>query len=164
MATIRSITKVVSSLMLLMELSALESFNVTLSVNTYASLLFDVSLLYPSPVARLKGIGDKWYVNPAGRWITRWFAMEKASEDPRMFWLTSTVTWTCFNFTVHLSRDLIVFTPQLVIVLWNFAVWLGVLDLTNSFFILLPFWRVSRITEAKTFATSSPEEKFYKCL
>ena len=91
MAAIRSIKKVVFSLMLLMESSALESFNVTPSVNTYTSLLFDASLLYPLPVVRLKGIGYKGYVKAAARLITRLFTMAKASKDPRMLQLTSAV-------------------------------------------------------------------------
>ena len=44
--------------MLLTGSSALESFKVTPSVNTYVNLLFNVCLLYPSSVAGLKGIGD----------------------------------------------------------------------------------------------------------
>lgn len=59
MVAIRSISKVVFSLMLLTGSSALESFKVTPSVNTYVSLLFNVCLLYPSSVAGLKGIGDR---------------------------------------------------------------------------------------------------------
>ena len=163
MAAIRSITKVVFSLMILTESSALESFNVTLSVNTYVSLLFDVSLLYPSTVQGLKGIVYNGYVKAAARSITRSFAMEKASKDPRMFRLTSTVAWTCFNFTMHLSRDLNVFMLHLVSVSWNFAVWLVIPDLTNSSFILVPFSRTSWVTEAKPSATSSPEGRLHKC-
>ena len=72
MAAIRSITKVVFSLILI-------------------SLLFDASLLYPLPVVRLKGIGYKGYVKAAARLITRLFTMEKASKDPRMLQLTSAV-------------------------------------------------------------------------
>ena len=78
---IRSISKVVFSLMLLTGLSALESFKVTPSVNTYVSLIFNVCILYPSSVARLKGIGDKGYVKAAARSIIRLLAMEKASKD-----------------------------------------------------------------------------------
>ena len=59
MVAIRSISKVVFSLMLLAGSSALESFKVTPSVNTYVKLLFNVCLLYPSSVAGLKGIDDR---------------------------------------------------------------------------------------------------------
>lgn len=156
MVAIRSIIEVVFSLMFLTQPSALESFNATLTVNTPVSLLFDVCLSYPSSVTKLKGVVDKGYVKATARSITLSFEIEKASKDRRMFWLTSTVAWTCFNFTMHFSRDLNVFTLHLVSVSWHFAVWLVIHDLKNSSFILVPFWRTSRIVEAKSFATSSP--------
>ena len=87
MAAVRSITKVVFSLIFLTDSSALESFNVTPSINTYVSLLFDVSLLYPSSVARFKGIDDKGYVKAAAKSIIHSLAMEKANKYPRLFGL-----------------------------------------------------------------------------
>ena len=100
--------------MFLTQPSALESSNAILTVNTPVSLLFDVCLLYPSSFTKLKGVVDQGYVKATARSITLSFAIEKASKDPRMFWLTSTIAWTCFNFTMHFSKDLNVFTLHLV--------------------------------------------------
>ena len=89
-AAIRSFTKVASSLFSFTELSVLESFNATFSTSKAINVLFDVSLLVPSPVARLNGTGESEYAKAAGRSIALSLLMEYVSSDPRIFLLTTT--------------------------------------------------------------------------
>ena len=101
-AAIKSIRKVVFFFMSFTELSALGSFKVTPSINKDVNLLFDVSLLCPSAVARLKGIGDSGYVKAAGRSITRSFAMEKG--DLQRTFPEQRLCLDCY-FETHILRS-----------------------------------------------------------
>ena len=57
-ALTRSITKVAYFLISFTALSVLGSFSATLSTSKVINLLFDVSLLFPSTVARLNAINE----------------------------------------------------------------------------------------------------------